>query len=440
MKIIVVGAVAGGATTASQIRRLSQEAEITIYEKDRDMSFANCGLPYYIGEEIETRDKLLSATPQQFKEDKNINVFTYHEVININPEQNIAIIKDIKNDTVFEAQYDYLVLSPGATEVILPVFNQKNVFSLRNLEDTDRIENFISANHVKDILVVGAGYISLELVENFANRGLNVTMVHRSDHLLKSVDKNMTDHIKNILEENNIRVLLNDEVKSIDNNTVTFKSGRKFKYDMVISAIGIQPNTSFLKQSNIALNERGHIKVNAYFETNYKNIYALGDAVETHYRHVNEPAQIALAWGAHRAANIIAKNIIDNRSEAFKGLLGTNIIRIFDYTFASVGIPPVLLDKFDNVCITQRQKYRAGYMPEPEDITLSVYYDKKNRKILRASAWGKHGVDKRIDIIATAMIGALTIDDLRDIEVAYSPVYSSPKDIINMIGYKAQNQ
>lgn len=437
MKIIVVGAVAGGATVASQIRRLS-DAEITIYEKDRDMSFANCGLPYYLGGEVSLRSNLLSATPEGFKENKQITVKTYHEVIAVNPEKKEITVHDYKNDETFNDTFDYLVLSPGAKQIKLPTLDADHVFSLRNLEDTDRIENYIEENKVKDVLVVGAGYISLEIVENLKTRGLNVTLLHRSEHILKSVDQDMTQHIPDILNENGVRVILNDEVKSLEDKTTILKSGRHFEFDMIISALGITPNTEFLQSSDIELTDNGHIKVNDYFETNYPYIYALGDAIETKYRHVDKPAQIALAWGAHRAASIIAKNIVNEKAIAFKGLLGTNIIRIFDYTFSSVGITPDLLGDFDYEVVTQTQKQHAGYMPGADSLTLSVYFDKKSHKILRASAYGKSGVDKRIDIIATAIIGELTIDDLKDIEIAYSPVYSSPKDIVNMIGYKAE--
>ncbi|MCE4955748.1 CoA-disulfide reductase [Macrococcoides caseolyticum] len=439
MKVIVVGAVAGGATVASQLRRIS-DAEITVYEKDRDMSFANCGLPYYIGTSISNRNALISTTPADFKAQKNITVKTYHEVIAIDAEKKQITVKDHTHNTTFNDDFDYLILSPGARQTSLPVLDAPHVFSMRNLEDTDKIENFIQTHGVKNVLVVGAGYISLELVESLSLRGLDVTLVHRSEHLLKAVDQAMTRHIPDILTAHHVRVLLNDEVKALEGKKVHLKSGRHFEYDMIISALGITPNTDFIKSSDIKITESGHIKVNEYFETNYPYIYALGDAIETRYRHVDAPAQIALAWGTHRAANIIAKNIVQPKSISFKGLLGTNIIRLFDTTFASTGVTPDLLQSFDYEVVTQTQKQHAGYMPGAEPITLTVYYDKHTRHILRASAYGKSGVDKRIDIIATAMIGHLTVDDLKDIEVAYSPVYSSPKDIVNMIGYKAEQK
>lgn len=439
MKVIVIGAVAGGATVASQIRRLS-DAEITVYEKDRDMSFANCGLPYYLGGEVTPRNKLIAATESSFKTNKSITVKTYHEVVAVSADDKEITVKDIKNDKIFTDTFDYLILSPGASQIKLPVLQSNHVFTLRNLEDTDKIDNFIKTEGVKDILIIGGGYISLELIENLKNRGLNVTMLHRSSHILKSVDQDMTKHIPDILETNGVRVLLDDEVKAMDGKTVLLKSGRKFDYDMIITALGIHPNTKFLQTSGIELTESGHIKVNDYFETNISYIYALGDAIQTKYRHVDHPAQIALAWGVHRAASIIAHNIVKPQSVQFKGLLGTNIIRLFNYTFSSVGITPNMLDNFDYEIVSQTQKNHAGYMPDAEEIAINVYFDKHTRKILRASAFGKYGVDKRIDIIATAIIGDLTIDDLKDIEIAYSPVYSSPKDIINMLGYKADQK
>ncbi|ATD30856.1 CoA-disulfide reductase [Macrococcoides bohemicum] len=439
MKVIVIGAVAGGATVASQLRRLS-DAEITVYEKDRDMSFANCGLPYYLGGEVAPRNKLIAATESSFKTNKSITVKTYHEVVSVSAENKEIVVKDIKNDRTFTDTFDYLILSPGATQIKLPVLQGNHVFTLRNLEDTDKIERFITSENVKNILIIGGGYIGLEVIENLKNRGINITLLHRSSHLLKSVDADMTKHIPEILEANGVELLLNDEVDTLEGKTVHLKSGREFNFDMIITALGIKPNTQFIQSSGIKLTDSGHIKVNEYFETNISYIYALGDAIQTKYRHVDYPAQIALAWGAHRAANIIAHNIVKSQSVQFKGLLGTNIIRLFDFTFASVGITPNMLDNFEYEIVQQTQKHHAGYMPGVEQISINVYYDKKSRKILRASAFGRVGVDKRIDIIATAMIGNLTIDEFKDIEIAYSPVYSSPKDIINMLGYKAEQK
>lgn len=252
------------------------------------------------------------------------------------------------------------------------------------------------------------------------------------------MSKEITDSVKEVLTDNDVHFMLNDEVKQIEGKNITFKSGETKQFDMVVTALGLTPNSEFIGEA-IQLNDKGYIKVNKYFETSDESIYALGDAIETFYRHIDQPATIALAWGTHRAASIIAHNITQKEKIAFKGLLGSNILKLFNFTYASTGLPESILEKMDHVTkVTQTQKHKAGYMPGSSKLSLVVYYDNKSRQILSASASGQHGVDKRIDIISTAMIGGLTIDDLTDIEVAYHPDYSSPKDIVNMIGYKAK--
>ncbi|QNR07431.1 CoA-disulfide reductase [Macrococcoides canis] len=438
MKIIIVGAVAGGATVASQIRRLDADAEIVIYEKDRDMSYANCGLPYYIGETVGSRDNIVMATPDAFNDNRNIQVHTYHEVTRLFPEEKKIEIYNHRTDETQTDTYDYLILSPGASQVVPDLYRHDHVFQLRNLEDTDKIDQYIRRMNAKRALVVGGGYISLEMAENLKHRGLDVTLVHRSSHFLKQMSRDITDTIPQVLEDNGINLKLEDEVVSINERTVTFKSGDTETFDIIITALGLKPNTKFIGDA-LELNNKGYIKVNPYFETSNPSIFALGDAIETFYRHVDQKATIALAWGTHRAASIIAHNLFHQDKEAFKGLLGSNILRLFDHTYASVGLPETLVLEMDNIAkVSKTQKYKAGYMPYSTHLTMTVYYEQSTGKILSASAAGKSGVDKRIDVVSTAMIGGLTIYDFKDIEVAYHPDYSSPKDIINMLGYKAK--
>lgn len=441
-KIIVIGAVAGGATVASQIRRLDPDSDITVYEKDRDMSFANCGLPYYLGEVVEDRDMMLSATPDQFKDKKHITVKTYHEAIELNDSKKTITIKNHETGEIFEDAYDKLILSPGCRARHLG-FQSDRVFTLRNLVDTDKIEDFIQKENVQSALIVGAGYVSLEILENLYNRNIQTTLIHRSDHINKSMDKDLNKVIFDELEKRHIPYRLNEEIADISGREVTFKSGKTESYDIVITGVGIEPNSDWLKSSSLKLNEKGYIPVNEYFETNLDDVYALGDVIETFYRHTKKPTSVTLAWGAHRAAALIAENITSNSSSpkaTFKGLLGTNIVKMFDYALGSVGVSESELSNYDYEVVEQTQKQHAGYYPSAEPLTLRVYFDKSTRKILRACAVGKDGADKRIDIIATAIIGDLTVDELRDIEIAYAPPFSSPKDIVNMIGYKAQSK
>lgn len=439
MKVIVVGAVAGGATAASQIKRLCLDADITIYEKDRDMSFANCGLPYYIGDVVQTRDQLIQATPEQFKEKKGITVYPYHEVVAINADDHTIQVVNHQTKETFQDAYDYLILSPGCRAVKLPQIKDRSfVFPVRNLEDIDQIKQIIETAQAKNALVIGAGYISLEMVENLSKAGLAVTLLNRSDDLFKAADRRFNPMIKNILAENNITLQLNDEISDVHGHTVTFNSGQVRDYDVIIEAVGITPNTDFVGDS-IQLNDKGYIVVDEYFETTAEDVYALGDAIETFYRHTGTPTTVALAWGAHRAANLIAESLSGNK-QPFKGLLATNIVQLFNHSIGSTGIKESELKDFDYSVVVTEQKNAAGYMPDARVLSLAVYYRNDNRQILRACAFGEKGVDKRIDILATAIGAGLTIDDLRDVEIAYAPPYASPKDIINMIGYKAQKR
>ena len=438
-KIIVVGAVAGGATCASQIRRLDPESQITVYEKDRDMSFANCGLPYYLGGIVDERSKLLPFKPSQFKEKKGIDVHTYHEVIAINDTEQTVTVKNHQTGDVFDDPYDTLILSPGCRANRLP-FESDMAFTLRNMEDTDDIETFIREQNVQKALVIGAGYVALEVLENLHHRGIDTTLIHRSEQINKLMDEDMNQVIIDALEHHNVPYRFNEEVESVDGKTVHFKSGISETYDIIIEGVGVKPNSEFVQSSNITLNKRGYIPVNDKFETNVPNVYAIGDIIESHYRHVERATQVPLAWGAHRAASIVAEQIAGDHTQTFNGFLGANIVKVFDYSLASVGIKPQELADFDYDVVETKQGAHAGYYPGNTKIHLRVYFEKGSRKILRAAAVGENGVDKRIDVLSMAMMHNMTVDALTEFEVAYAPPYSSPKDAINMIGYKARNK
>ncbi|OHO71584.1 CoA-disulfide reductase [Staphylococcus sp. HMSC036D05] len=436
-KIVIVGAVAGGATCASQIRRLDKESEIVIFEKDRDMSFANCALPYYIGEIVNERDNVLACTPETFYQKKQIKVKTYHEVIEINDDKQTVTVCNRQSGETFEEAYDTLILSPGASANSLG-FESDIAFTLRNFEDTEAIDQFISETDAKHALVVGAGYISLEVLENLHERGLNVTLIHRSNHINKLMDQDMNQPIIDELEKRNISYRFNEEISKIDQHQVTFTSGKVENYDLIIEGVGTHPNSKFIQSSNVQLDEHGFVPVNDKFQTNIPNIYALGDVITSFYRHVDLQAQVPLAWGAHRGASIIAEQLVGDTSISFKGYLGSNIVKFFDYTLASVGVKPNELDHFNYEMVEVKQGTHAGYYPGNTPLHLRVYFEKDSRKLLRAAAVGQEGVDKRIDIMSMAMMNQMTVDELTEFEVAYAPPYSHPKDLINMIGYKAR--
>ncbi|MFW3611144.1 CoA-disulfide reductase [Staphylococcus caprae] len=436
-KIVIVGAVAGGATCASQIRRLDKESEIVIFEKDRDMSFANCALPYYIGEIVKERDNVLAYTPETFYQKKQIKVKTYHEVIEINDDKQTVTVCNRQSGETFEESYDTLILSPGAGANSLG-FESDIAFTLRNFEDTEAIDQFIIETDAKHALVVGAGYISLEVLENLHERGLNVTLIHRSNHINKLMDQDMNQPIIDELEKRNISYRFNEEISKIDQHQVTFTSGKVENYDLIIEGVGTHPNSKFIQSSNVQLDEHGFVPVNDKFQTNIPNIYALGDVITSFYRHVDLQAQVPLAWGAHRGASIIAEQLVGDASISFKGYLGSNIVKFFDYTLASVGVKPNELDYFNYEMVEVKQGTHAGYYPGNTPLHLRVYFEKDSRKLLRAAAVGQEGVDKRIDIMSMAMMNQMTVDELTEFEVAYAPPYSHPKDLINMIGYKAR--
>lgn len=435
-EIVVVGGVAGGATFASQLRRLDETCHITIFEKDRDITFANCGLPYYLGDVISDREDLLNYTPDTFKDKKNIDAYVHHEVIGVDTKNKTVSVKDTKNNQTTTKPYDYLVLSPGCRANQLPL-DTDMAFTLRNLEDTDAIEQYIKGHNVKKVLIVGAGYISLEVLENLYQRGLEVILIHRSDQINKMMDQDMNQAIIDTLDEKQIDYRFNEEIESVDENTVTFKSGKKEDFDMIIEGIGITPNTEFLKSSDIELLDSGYVPVDEYFETNIPDVYAIGDIASYYYRHVGLPTHIPLAFGAHRAASIVAEHITGTRSTPFKGFLGANIVKFFDYSLGSVGVSPADLKQLDYEMVEAKQLNHAGYFPGAKPIHLRVYFDKQTRLILRAAAVGQSGVDKRIDVLSMAMQNEMTVDELTEFETAYAPPYSSPKDIINMIGYKS---
>lgn len=438
-KIVVVGAVAGGATVASQIRRLDQESEIVVFEKDRDMSFANCALPYYLGNVVDSRNKVLEATPESFYEAKNIVVKPCHKVTSINDTENTITVYDRIQDTYFETHYDTLILSPGCSANSLNL-DSPIAFTLRNMEDTDAIETFIKENQVKNALVVGTGYIGLEILDNLYERGISPTLIHRSTHINKLMDQDMNQAILDEMDKRDIHYRFNEEISKVVGNAVHFESGKVENYDLIIEGVGVKPNSEFIKNSNVTLDDKGYIPVNDQFQTNIPNIYALGDIITSHYRHVDLNAHVPLAWGAHRGASVIAEQLAGDHKIHFKGYLGSNIVKFFDYTFASVGVSPKELSNFDYAMVEANQGEHAGYYPGNTKLHLRVYFDKTNRRIIRAAAVGMKGVDKRIDVLSMAMMHNLTIDELVEFEVAYAPPYSRPKDIINMIGYKARNK
>lgn len=442
-KILIVGGVAGGATTATRLRRLSEDYEIIVFEKGDYVSFANCGLPYHLGGSIPNRESLILQTPESLKTRFNLDIRIKSEVTQIFPNE--KKIK-IKNETkeYFE-NYDYLVLSPGAKPIIPNIegINNKNIFTLRNIADMDRIKSKLSEN-IKSIAVIGGGFIGIECAENMKNLGIDTTLVEANSQILSNFDKEMANILENEIRDKGVNLILNDGVtrfETLDNSINVFlKSNTRITVDAVILAIGVAPDTNFLHNSGIALGEKGHILVNSKLKTNYEDIYALGDSILVENYVTREASFIPLAGPANRQGRIVADNIF-GKNKDYIGSLGTSIIKVFDFSGATTGINEKLAKtlNLDYEKIYLHPNNHATYYPNASQISIKVLYEKNSKEILGAQAIGIDGVDKFIDTIATTLKFNGTIDDLAELELAYAPPYLSAKSPANMVGFIGQN-
>ncbi|RUT35854.1 CoA-disulfide reductase [Paenibacillus zeisoli] len=443
-KVLIVGGVAGGASAAARLRRLDENAEIIMFERDAHISFANCGLPYYIGETIHDRSKLMVQTPESMKARFNIDVRVHSEVTSINTRDKKVTINS-KEKGIYQESYDYLILSPGAKPLRPPIpgMDSSLIFTLRNVPDTDRIKAQVDREGIQSVIVIGGGYIGVEMAENLRHRGLEVTMVEAAPHILAPFDSDMVTFAEKELQDNGVRLLLGDGVKSFSEQdrgiTVAMESGREIHGDMVILAIGVVPDSGFLKESGIKLGPKGHILVNEAMQTNCDGVYAVGDAVEITDYVSGQQTAIPLAGPANKQGRIAADHICGLPS-VYKGTQGTAIIKIFDLTGASTGSNERTLAKAN---IPYRSVYvhpssHATYYPGATPIALKLLFNEEG-KILGAQAFGQEGVDKRIDVIATVLRLKGTVDDLAELELTYAPPFSSAKDPVNMAGYLAQN-
>lgn len=442
-KILIVGGVAGGATTATRLRRLSEEYEIIVFEKGDYVSFANCGLPYHLGGSIPNRESLILQTPESLKTRFNLDIRIKSEVTQIFPNE--KKIK-IKNETkeYFE-NYDYLVLSPGAKPIIPNIegVNNKNIFTLRNIADMDRIKSKLSKN-IKNIAVIGGGFIGVECAENMKNLGIDTTLVEANSQILSNFDKEMANILENEIRVKGVNLILNDAVTRFEtlNNSINIflNSNTYITVDAVILAIGVTPDTNFLYNSGIALGKKGHILVNSKLKTNYEDIYALGDSILVENYVTRETSFIPLAGPANRQGRIVADNIF-GKNKDYIGSLGTSIIKVFDFSGATTGINEKLAKtlNLDYEKIYLHPNNHATYYPNASQISIKVLYEKNSKEILGAQAIGIDGIDKFIDTIATTLKFNGTIDDLAELELAYAPPYLSAKSPANMVGFIGQN-
>lgn len=443
-KILIVGGVAGGASAAARLRRLDEDAEIVMFERGEYISFANCGLPYYIGESIKEREKLLVQTPEAMNERFNIDVRVNSDVISVDAK-NKKVKVNSKDKGEYEESYDYLILSPGAMPMRPPIegIDNSKILSLRNVPDTDKIKELVDKDTVKNAVVIGGGYIGVEMAENLKERGLDVVLVEAAPHILAPFDSDMVTFAEKELEDNGVGVILNDGVKSFKENgsgvDVLLNSGKVLYSDIVILAIGVKPDTTFIRDSGIELGVKGHIIVNDKMETNAEGVYAVGDAVEVVDFVNGSKTAIALAGPANKQGRIAADNICGLNS-TYKGTMGTAIIKVFGLTGASTGNNERNLrsKNISHKIIYIHPQSSASYYPGASPMSIKLIFNDEG-KILGAQAFGYSGVDKRIDDIAVTMRLGGTIYDLEELELAYAPPYSSAKDPVNMAGFVAAN-
>ncbi len=441
MKTIIIGGVAGGASAAARLRRLDEKAEIIILEKGEFISFANCGLPYYIGGSITDKRVLSLQTPESFKARFNIDVRVFHEAVKISPDTKTVTIKDLRTGEMYDENYDNLILSPGA-EPIKPNIDGINgdaVFTLRNIPDTFKIKSYIQTEKPKSAVVIGGGYIGVEMAENLAEAGLEVSVVELADHLIAPLDFDMAADVHRYIKEKGIRLYLNNGVKAIDNNRVILQNG-EISADMVIMSVGVRPETAIAKAVGIETNPRGSIVVDRKMQTNIPDIYAVGDAVEVEDFISKAPAFIPLAGPANKQGRIAADNIAGIESE-YTGTQGSAVLKLFDMTVATTGLNERSAQAkgidYDKTYIYLAS--HASYYPGGNMMSIKALWDKKTLKIIGGQFVGFDGVDKRIDVLASVIRLGGKISDLTTLELCYAPPFSSAKDPVNMLGFVAEN-
>lgn len=452
-KTLIIGGVAGGATAAARLRRLDQDMEITIYERGNYISYANCGLPYYIGDVIKEREALLLQTPEAMKSKFNIDVFVSTEVTKINPDKKTIELKRADGSS-FEDSYDNLIIATGSSPLRPPIpgIEGDNILSIWTVPDTDRIRAIVDQRKPKTAAVVGGGFIGLEMAENLHARGIQVSLIESLDQVMAPIDFEMAQILHENMVESGIDLRLKDKVEAFhnkgDKTEIALSSGNNLEVDLVILSIGVRPNSQLAKDAGLALNERGGIVVDKAMRTSHKDIWAVGDVIEVDQLTTGEKTMIPLAGPANKQGRIVANNIFASQGggalEEYKGSLGTSIAQVFDYDVAAVGLNEKALMKkgmvrdkdFHRVII--RQKAHAGYYPDATFMALKLLFA-PDRTILGAQIVGQGGVDKRMDVIATAMNLGAKVDALKELELAYAPPYSSAKDPVNMLGFVAGN-
>jgi len=445
-RILIVGGVAGGASVAARLRRLDESAEIIMFEKGDYISFASCGLPYYIGGAIKNRDDLLLQTPESFKKRFNIDVRVKSEVVKINRREKTVDVIELSTGRKYAEKYDRLILSPGAEPVrpAIDGIDSSRVFTLRNIADMDRIDEFIKTTNAKKAVVAGAGYIGLEMAENLHDRGLSVQVVEMLDQVMPGLDKEMATFLHSHLKERGVGLQLGDGVWSLHQTTsslrVKLKSGKELDCDFAMLTVGVRPEVKLAKEAGLEIGSRAGIKVNEHLQTSDPDIYAIGDAVEVRDFVLGNAALIPLAGPANKQGRMAADNIC-GRKRTYAGTQGTAILKVFDLTAAMTGASEKVLSKtnIEYEKLYLHQANHAGYYPGAKPMHIKLLFGKPEGKVLGAQIVGADGVDKRIDVFAVAIRAGMTVFDLQELELAYAPPYGSGKDPVNIAGFAAAN-
>lgn len=446
MKVVIVGGVAGGATAAARLRRLDESAEIVVFERSGYISYANCGLPYYIGGTIADKSALTLQTPESFRARFNVDMRTRHEVEAVDAKRHVVTVRNLDTGEVFEEPYDKLILSPGArpTQPKLPGTGLDRLFTLRTVEDTFAMKDFIDAEGPRSAVVCGGGFIGLEVAENLRELGLDVTIVQRPRHLMSPFDADMAALIHQEMRAHGVRLALGRSVEGFEERDggvdVLLAGEEPLRADMVVLAIGVTPDTALADAAGLQTGIKGSIVVNDRMETGVEDIYAVGDAVQVSHLVTGDDALISLAGPANKQGRVAADAIcgLDSR---FAGAQGTSVIKVFDLTAAATGLSEAACERagiaHDAVVLSPMS--HAGYYPGGKVMTLKVVFERETYRLLGAQAIGYEGVDKRIDVLATAIFAGLSAIQLKDLDLAYAPPYSSAKDPVNMAGFMVEN-
>ncbi|MHA6252345.1 FAD-dependent oxidoreductase [Oceanobacillus sp. CAU 1775] len=442
-KIVIVGGVAGGASVAARVRRLDENAEIIMFEKGPHVSYSNCSLPYHLSGIVADSESLIMVSPDTFKTRYNIDARTNQEVLQVNREKQTITIEDLNTEETYEESYDKLILSPGAAPIKpnLEGINNTNVFTVRNVTDIENLSNFITQENMKDLVVIGGGFIGVEVAENLKLAGYNVSIVEFADQIMAPYDYDMVQILHKEMTDQGINLILDDGLKRIKEDYIETNANKKIKADAVILAIGVKPNTNLAEKAGLEIGETGAIKVDHNYLTSDKNIYAVGDAIEVFHKILHKPTKLALAGPAQKQARAAADHIygIPNRNQ---GVIGSSSIKLFDLNAASTGLNAKTAQQagipFDSVYVMPGDK--VGLMPDSHPLHFKLVYEYPTGSILGAQAIGKGNVDKRIDVIAAMITMNGTVEDLKELELSYSPMLGTAKDVVNHAALVAINK